>query len=299
MNIGLVDVDGHNFPNLVLMKLSAWHKSQGDHVEFADMFGSYDRLYMSKVFTFSADDLMVYKADEIQKGGTGYHDYGTVLPDEIEHIYPDYELYGIDYAIGFTTRGCPNKCPWCVVPQKEGNIKPNAEIYEFWNGHKNTVLLDNNILANDHGLEQLEWSIGKTKLDCNQGLDARLIADSQYIQDLLGKIKWSSVIRMACDHKSQMKAVERAVNGIRSKSGRVHEFFVYTLITDDYEDSIERLNFLRDMYRVQPFAQPYRDFSSNKEPKRWQKNMARWANHKAAFRSVEFDNYRKGIKKRA
>lgn len=292
MEIGLLDVDSHNFPNLAIMKLSAWHKSQGDSVGFGDMFGSYDKLYMSKVFTFEPDDLMVYDAVEIIKGGTGYGDYDTVLPDPIEHICPDYSLYGIDYAVGFTTRGCPNKCGFCVVPRKEGSIRPHAEIAEFWRGQSDVILLDNNILASVHGIDQLEWSIGRCKIDCNQGLDARLIAKSDYLQDLLGRVKWSSAIRMACDHRSQMPMVKKAIEGIREKSGMVHEFFVYTLITDDYEDSLCRLDFLRGMHRVQPFAQPYRDFTNTYDPPRWQKDMARWANMKSTFRTIEFKEYR-------
>lgn len=292
MNIGLVAVDGHHFPNLALMKLSAWHKSQGDTVDWGDMFGVYDRLYMSKVFSYSEDDTMAYETKEVLKGGTGYGDYSKVLPDKIEHCMPDYSLYGIDYAVGFTTRGCPNHCKWCVVPKKEGPIRANAEITEFWSGQKHVVLLDNNILASDHGIKQLEWSIGRCKIDCNQGLDARIIAESPVLQNLLGRVSWSKYIRLACDQKSQMPAVKKAVEGIREQSGKVHAFFVYTLITDDYEDSLARLNFLRAMHRVDPFAQPYRDFQTMKEPPRWQKDMARWANHKAVFRTVEFKEYK-------
>ena len=292
MKVGLVDVDGRHFPNLALMKLSAWHKSQGDIAGFADMFGSYDRLYMSKVFTFEPDDLMVYDTKEIMKGGTGYGDYETVLPDEIEHIYPDYSLYNTNKAYGFTTRGCPNKCKFCVVPKKEGNIRPHADIAEFWNGQKEVILLDNNILASDHGIAQLEWSIGRCKMDCNQGLDARIISKSEYLQDLLGRVSWVRYIRLACDHKSQMPAVKATVDGIREKSGKSHSFFVYSLITDDYDDSLERLNFLRDMHRVDPFAQPYRNFTETYNPPQWQRDMARWANMKATFRSVKWENYR-------
>ena len=148
-------------------------------------------------------------------------------------------------------------------------------------------------MASDHGIAQLEWSIGKCRVDCNQGMDARIIAGSDYLQGLIGRIAWTYVIRMACDHKSQMPAVKKAVDGIREKSGKVHEFFVYTLITDDYEDSLERLNFLRSMYRVQPFAQPYRDFTAMNEPPQWQKDMARWANMKATFRTTTWENYKK------
>lgn len=131
MRIGLVDIDGHNFPNLALMKLSAWHKSQGDSVEFADpMFGRYDRVYMSKVFTFTPDCPDIYHC-EVIRGGTGFRDYTTVLPGEIEHICPDYSLYGVNEAYGFLTRGCPNRCPWCIVPHKEGAIRPASPLREF------------------------------------------------------------------------------------------------------------------------------------------------------------------------
>ena len=120
MRIGLVDVDGHNFPNLALMKLSAWHKCRGDTVEFADPAARrYDKVYMSKVFTFSRDCTDRYDC-EVVRAGTGYRDYATILPEEIEHICPDYSLYGVKEAYGFLTRGCVNHCPWCVVPHKEG-----------------------------------------------------------------------------------------------------------------------------------------------------------------------------------
>ena len=112
MRIGLVDVDGHNFPNLALMKLSAWHKRRGDTVEFADpVAGRYDKIYMLMVFTFSRDCTDRYDC-EVVRAGTGYRDYATMLPEEIEHICPDYSLYGVKEAYGFLTRGCVNRCPW-------------------------------------------------------------------------------------------------------------------------------------------------------------------------------------------
>ena len=151
MRIGLVDVDGRNFPNLVLMKLSAWHKLRGDTVEFADpAAGRYDKVYLSKVFTHTPDCRDEYRC-EVIRGGTGYHDYTTTLPEEIEHTCPDYSLYGVGEAYGFLTRGCPNRCPWCVVPYKEGAIRPHADIEEFLAGRKRAVLLDNNVLASAWG----------------------------------------------------------------------------------------------------------------------------------------------------
>lgn len=73
--IGLIDVDGHNFPNLPLMKLSAWHKANGDHVEwYSPMFsGHCDRVYMSKVFTFTPDYEYFVDADKT----TGWYIAGT------------------------------------------------------------------------------------------------------------------------------------------------------------------------------------------------------------------------------
>lgn len=126
MKIGLVDVDGHNFPNYALMKLSAYHKSQGDSVEWADpLFGEYDIVYKSKVFTFTPDDNNIYNTKVTIMGGTGYT-VTNKLPDNIDRLQPDYSAYPqIDSktAYGFITRGCPNHCRWCCVPTKEGGGK--------------------------------------------------------------------------------------------------------------------------------------------------------------------------------
>lgn len=287
-----MDVDGHNFPNLALMKLSAWHKSQGDQVEFVFELSDYDIIYKAKVFTFTEDRTTALNADKIIQGGTGYHDYVTLLPYEAEHIMPDYSLYGKDFALGFATRGCPNKCPWCVVPEKEGKIRANTDIYEFWNGQKNIVFLDNNMMAHENGLLQLENCIKEgIKVDCNQGLDARLIAKDIEIQKLLARVKWTKFIRVACDHKSQMEDVAISVRQVRKFSNRITPFFVYTLIQDDIQDALDRIYFLRALKYVDPFAQPYRDFETNKEPPKIQKKLARWVNMKAVFRSVEWEDY--------
>ena len=163
MRIGLIDVDGHNFPNIPLMKLSAWHKQHGDSVEwYSPMFsGHMDRVYMSKVFSGSPDYEYYVDADEIIKGGSGYcitlvdgkevYDRAKdlSLSYEIEHIYPDYELYGItDTAYGFLSIGCPRGCDFCHVQAKEGAVSYKvADLFEFWNGQKNIVLCDPNILA--------------------------------------------------------------------------------------------------------------------------------------------------------
>jgi hypothetical protein len=94
MRIGLIDVDSHKFPNLALMKISAYHKAKGDSVEWCFPLDHYDIVYQSKVFddTYSPDIDWIPMADKVIKGGTGYG-LGDKLPDEIEHIYPDYSIY--------------------------------------------------------------------------------------------------------------------------------------------------------------------------------------------------------------
>lgn len=293
MNIGLVDVDGHNFPNLALMKLSAWHKTQGDTVEFADpMFGNYDRVYMSKVFTFTPDCLDIYHC-EVIRAGTEYKDYATTLPDEIEHTCPDYSLYGRKEreAYGFLTRGCVNSCPWCIVPHKEGGIRPGSPIREFIGDKRRAVLLDNNVLASDFGLEQIEEIVRMgIAVDFNQGLDARRACNDAYILDLLARVKWIGPIRFACDKKSQLEPLTKCIRELGRRGVKPYRIFVYCLI-EDVDDALCRLNNLRKL-GVNPFAQPYRDFENKVEPTREQKRLARWCNHKAIFKSVEYKNYK-------
>lgn len=287
--IGLIDIDGHNFPNLALMKLSAFHKQKGDDVSFVTI-GDYDKTYMSKVFTFSADFINGFgNYGEVVTGGTGFNKTNT-LSDEIEHIMPDYSLYKTDKAFGFLTRGCPNKCGWCVVPKKEGVIKQNADITEFWNGQKEAVLLDNNVLSHKHGLEQIEKIIDLgIKIDFNQGLDARLIANNKDIAELLSRIKWSRYLRMACDTKSQMPFIEKALENLNGFGFKNYRVFVYLLVKD-IEDAHERALFLKEK-GCSPFAQPYRDFENNILPTKEQRNFARWVNHKAIFKTIDYKDY--------
>lgn len=152
MKIGLIDVDGHNFPNLALMKLSAWHKSEGDTVEWHWGFDHYDRVYKSKVFdcNYTADVDDPVNCDEIICGGTGYG-LDNKLPAGIEHTRPDYSLYPEltqDTAYGFLTRGCPRGCEFCIVSKKEGYaVFKEADLSEWWNGQKYIKLLDPNITA--------------------------------------------------------------------------------------------------------------------------------------------------------
>ena len=295
MMVGLIDVDGHsNFPNLALMKLSTYHKAKGDSVEwYSPMFsGHLDRVYKSKVFTFTPDYEYYIDADEVISGGTGYKDYTTVLPEEAEHIFPDYSLYrNCDYAIGFLTRGCIRNCKWCVVPKKEGKI----HAYDTWQNIKRPdsnriIFLDNNVLASDHGIRQIEEMSNiyiYIYIDFNQGLDARLIDD--HIAKLLSKCRWDSQIRLACDTHSMIPVVEKAVNKLKANGVSPRKIFVYTLV-QDVEEAHDRIMAIAKM-GCDPFAQPYRDFDGGK-PTIEQKRLARWCNHKATFKTIPWKEYR-------
>ena len=290
MKIGLIDVDGHNFPNLALMKLSAYHKIVGDSVEWALMWGKYDKVFKSKVFTFTPDESHHINADTIFIGGTGYNN-NIDLIEEIEHIYPDYSLYGVERAYGFLTRGCPNKCSWCIVPDKEGYIRSNADITEFWRGQRSAVLMDNNILASEHGLGQIDKLINLgIKVDFNQGLDASIIANNPEIAELLSRLKWDSPLRMACDTDSAIEPVLRATELLRKYNTIPSNYFIYLLVKD-VDSALDRANILKKN-NLDPFAQPYIDFRNNIIPTSEQKRFARWVNHKAIFNSVEYKDYR-------
>lgn len=211
MLIGLHDSDKTDFPNLALMKISAWHKSQGDDVRWWIPLETYDRAYSSKVFTFTPENH--YLPENTVRGGTGYGIYEELAP-EIDAMQPDYTIYpSCDYAIGFLTRGCIRNCPWCVVPRKEGAIKP----YRTWQeikrpDSKKIVFMDNNVLACEHGLKQLENMIGAdVRIDFNQGLDARLIDGD--VADMLARLKWIRFIRMSWTRITCWKRWQRRWRG--------------------------------------------------------------------------------------
>lgn len=267
MIVGLVDVDSHNYPNLPLMKISAWHKAKGDSVEWHQpLFSDHlDRVYMSKVFSFTPDYDYPIDADEVFRGGSGYcitledgkevfdKDKDRELPDEIEHIYPDYSLYGIeDTAYGFLTRGCPRGCGFCHVATKEGRCSRKvADLSEFWRGQRNIVLNDPNILAcKDHIglLEQLVRS--GASVEFNQGLDIRLMNEDNI--GLLKRIRLSH-IHFAYDRyedkdtiEEQMRMVRKLTGWNRNNSGKPTVFILCNYNTT-IEQDIERIQFCREL----------------------------------------------------
>lgn len=300
MKIGLIDVDG-KLPNLALMKISRYYKQRGDEVEFCNFFEHYDIVYKSKIFTFTPDIDYYVNADKVESGGTGY-DLHKTLPEEIDRLQPDYSLYpNIDKktAYGFLTRGCSNKCPWCVVPVKEGKIRPYMDVDEIAiEGRTHLVLMDNNILACDYGLRQIEKIVERGyRVDFNQALDARLVTED--IAKMLAKVKWLSQIRFGCDTPKQVGECGKAMANIDNFRGRNSEYLLYTMIYGEMEECLSRLSFFRNNKHVRVVAQPFRDFNNPRQViPQWQKDMAHWANRHQLYKSCEFKDFepRKGFK---
>ena len=267
MRIAIHDSDAEHFkthdkfPNLALMKISAWHKARGDTVEWFNAIEShlYDKVYSSKIFDFTPEN--DYLPPDTIKGGTGYGLFED-LPKEIDDMFPDYSIYPeCDYAIGFPTRGCPNKCSNCYVPQKEGNIRP----YRIWQeivrpDTKKLVLMDNNITAHQHGIEQL-----------------RQLSEMDYVIDI--------------NQKPQIEGLYKAAKLLEEAGIPNSKLFVYVLLTKDLEDNLERIYALRKLKAVTIYGMPYKDMRIGVMPDRWQNVMAQKYISSGQWRKIDWHEW--------
>ena len=297
MRIGLIDVDNTKFPNLVLMKLSAHYKAQGhetvllkpdDVVNGVDLFNPCDKLIGACVFTWNMPIVQRLREQGAEIAGIGTDDRRE-LPYEIEHVYPDYDLYGIkDTAYGFLTRGCPRGCPFCVVAGKEGKqSRKVADLSEWWSGEKNIVLNDPNLLASPDHIDLLNQLIeSKAWVDITQGIDCRLLTEENTEKINAIKIKrlhfaWDSPKDKVTPKKLLEFAKTNKLNYIRRK------VYVLTNYWSSIQEDLGRVYWLRDN-GYDPYVMIYDKWNAPKEIRRLQ----RWVNNKFIFRSCKtFEEY--------
>lgn len=308
MKIGLIDVDGHHFPNLALMKISAYHKAKGDEVEWCEPFCHYDIVYQCRVFddTYSNDIPFIPQADKIIRGGTGYaievvnskeiyhKELDKTLPYEIEHTYPDYTLYEdkipwIKYtSVGFLTRGCCNDCSFCIVSNKEGRCSRKvADLSEWHHSQSHIKLLDPNILACPDKKELLQQLIeSKAQIDFTQGLDARLITDE--IAELICQCK-IDVVHFAFDFMKNEKAIIRGLETFKKhfkKSDRALKVYVLVNYNTTHQEDWYRVKSIKEL-GYQPYVMIYQKGTHD----RFLTDLARWCNSSFLFRSTTFEDY--------
>ena len=264
MKIGLHDAEMEHikrksFPNYALMKISAYHKSCGDTVEWWSpiLTDECDIIYSSKIFDFTPEN--PYLPERTMKGGTGY-DIKSTLPSQIDLMFPDYSIYPqCDYAIGYITRGCPGKCEYCVVPEKEGNIKPYRHWRELVRPDRNKlVLMDNNILSCEYGISQFESLIDSGySIDLNQGMDAHLVDNR--IAYLISRLKWIEYIRFSCDSISKIKAITNTVDLLKKYGVKPYRIYIYMIVKKDLDDASYRVEQLKKLKVGRIFAQAERN----------------------------------------
>lgn len=310
MKVGLIDVDGHNFPNLPLMKLSAWHKQHGDSVEwYQPMFsGHMDRVYMSKVFSFTPNYEYYIDSDEVIKGGSGYcielvngkeiyhSENDRQLPPEIEHIYPDYSLYPEltkDTAYGFMSRGCPRGCAFCHVAAKEGQRAYKvADLSEFWRGQKNIVLLDPNPIACREWKDILRQLIDSGAwVDFSQGVDIRLMTEEK--AEMIKRIKTKN-IHFAWDRYEDKEKILPKFKMFKELTGwdkRKLTVYVLTNFDTTIEQDLGRIYLLRDM-GYWPYVMIYD--KEHTKPSDTVRKIQRWVNMRAIFETTpRFEDYQR------
>lgn len=288
MDIGLMDVDSHNFPNLALMKISAYEKSLGNSVKWWNGFEHYDVVYKAKVFdeTYSNDDQTCIDADKVIQGGTGYNLHEDLKP-EIEYIYPDYSIYNENRAIGFLTRGCPRNCKFCIVGEKEGLTSHQVNnLTNFWHGQDNIEIMDANLTAADECINLFKDLIkSKAKINFNQGLDIRFMTDEKAY--LLNLIK-TKMIHFAWDNY-EFKTYEllKSFRPMFNKSERDIRVYVLVNFNTTHEQDLERIYKLKEL-KYDPYVMVFEKPTALKETK----NLQRWCNNKFIFRTCDkFEDY--------
>lgn len=296
MHVGLIDVDS-KIPNLVLMKLSAWHKKQGHTVSllrlkdvFAPMslWDNPDKLYAAVVFRENRDIALLLARMGVNVGGTGWWLYKS-LPVEIEAMKPDYDLYGIDYGMGFLSRGCIRRCGACVVWRKEGIVHHVAWPWELINPKsKELVIMDGIFNGSPYWQEKAFWLIdnGYT-VDITQGMDIRIV--NQQAAELIKALKHRNKVHFAFDHVDYESEVRRGIEllltaGIRADS---LTFYILTNYDSTFDQDMHRIAVIEE-YGANPYVMIYDKLRAPQQIR----DLQRWCNSVPPIRKVcRFDDY--------
>ncbi len=278
MKIGIIDADlldnGTRHPNLALMKISAYHKNKGKDVELIESYTddlkplqSYDKIFMSRVFTFTKIPIDIKKNKNIKVGGTGFFmETAPDLPIYIEHHMPDYHLYdnfvsneierGIKenrfydymyYSIGFTTRGCFRKCDFCIN-KKYNSVTKHSPISEFIDINRKYIYLwDDNFLGYSKWEEVLDElnDTGKP-FQFRQGLDIRLMTKKKAVRLLKSKYKGEFIF--AFDFIKERKQIEEKLRLWRRYNKKIAKLYLLCAFESqdekDIENTFERIRIL-------------------------------------------------------
>lgn len=296
MRIGLIDYDS-KIPNLALMKISTYHKAQGDTVTFND-FGA-DKLYCSVIFERSRKEAEKLKRQypHMIIGGTGW-DLSVKLPPEIHGCKPDYNLYTqeiiyprirggiatkasklkkaeviVNAGMGFTSRGCVRSCGFCVVPKSEGEFRQENEIKDLLNPRSNVLILfDNNLTADPYCLDKLkEIKERDLRVDITQGIDVRLLTPEK--AKALSEVKHLRSIHYAWDLMSFERPVMEGIK-ILSQHIKVWKQMCFMLVgfNTTFEEDMYRFRRLIEL-GIKPYVMVY-----NRKPDVRLKHFAGWVN---------------------
>lgn len=295
MNIGIIDVDGHNFPNFALMKISAWHKMHGDYVEIAlPLCSRYDRVYQSKIFTFTPDSTDFDGKCEVVRGGTGY-DVKSRLPQEFEQsTLMDYSLYPqYDFSIQFFSRGCIRHCPFCLVHDKEGGIHP-VEPVELNPHGKHIEVLDNNFFANPEWKYAVDYLLKARQKVNLHGVDVRIMDEEQAYW--LNRLPLYKSVHIAWD-LPQIDLTDKLCEIIRYIKPWKLMCYILVGYNSTVEEDLYRIERCRE-FGIKPFVMPYRDFENKTKPSQYIRDLAQYVNKPMIFKSCTFAEFspRKGFK---
>lgn len=295
MKIGIVDVDSHNYPNFALMKIAAWHRNRGDEVEMAmPMFGSYERVYQSKIFTFTPDKNDFDGICEVVRGGTGY-DIKSRLPEEIEKsTLMDYSIYPqYDFSTQFFSRGCIRQCPFCLVREKEGYIHPVEPVQLNPNGNHIEVL-DNNFFANPEWKSAIDYLLAAKQKVNLHGVDIRIMNEEQAFW--LNKLRLWRSIHIAWD-LPQIDLTDKLQEVVRYIKPWKLMAYVLVGFNSTIEQDMYRIERLREL-GIKPYVMPYRDFENKTQPSQYAKDLAQYVNKPMIFKTCKFADFepRKGFK---